>query len=150
MLLYLVRHGKAEAGADDAARRLTDGGRRAVRHVAKRLESAGVGVDRIEHSGLARARETAEILTDAVGGQVIQVPYLNPEEDVTRVAGRLVDTGASNLMLVGHLPFMERLASYLLIGDDDANILHFRTSAIACFSSNATHWTLEWFLPPDL
>ena len=150
MLLYLVRHGKAEDGADDASRRLTDGGRRAVRHVAGRLQGAGVQIDRIEHSGLERARETAEILAGAVASQVVQVSDLHPEDKVDRVAARLLDTDASRLMLVGHLPFMQRLASYLLMGHEDASILHFKTSAVACLSMDSGHWTLEWFLPPGM
>lgn len=149
-LLYLVRHGKAEDGADDASRRLTDGGRRAVRHVAGRLQGAEVQIDRIEHSGLERARETAEILAAAVSGQVVEVSDLHPEDRVDRVSARLLDTDVSSLMLIGHLPFMARLASYLLTGQEDAGILHFKTSAVACLSIDSGQWTLEWFLPPGM
>ena len=53
-------------------------------------------------------------------------------------------------MLVGHLPFMERLASYLLMRQEDVSILHFKTSAVACLSMDSGQWTLEWFLPPGM
>src|SRR3712207_3316757 len=127
MELYLVRHGKAEPGDDDARRRLTPEGREMVQRVARSLDSAGIRVDRIEHSGLLRAAETAEILAPAVGGEVASVQDLAAEADVVPVAGRLRDTPGDRLMLVGHVPFMERMASYLLAGDPDASILHFST-----------------------
>lgn len=159
MLLYLVRHGKAEQGTDDAARKLTDGGRKAVRRVARRLADAGVRVDRIEHSGLARAEETAEILAGALGGRVTAVEGLGPLDEVEPVARRFIERerltvnggGASqSLMLVGHSPFMPGLGAYLLTGDAEADVLHFRTGTVACLSNEDGAWTLEWFLPPDL
>lgn len=150
MLLYLVRHGKAESGADDTARRLSNEGREAVQRVARRLAKAGVRVQRIQHSGLVRAEETAEILAEALGGSVAAAPGLGPSDEVAPVAGQLGEGTDESLMLVGHLPYMERLAAYLLSDDADAEILHFRTGAVACFSDDAGHWTLEWFLMPDL
>jgi phosphohistidine phosphatase len=150
MLLYLVRHGKAEPGDDDAARRLTDGGRKAVARIARNLSDAGIQVDRIEHSGLARAAETAEILAKATGGEVVAVVGLGPSDDVTAAAHRLEGIDNDSIMLVGHLPFVGRLAGYLLTGKTDAEPLHFRAGAIACLSSADRGWVLEWLLPPDL
>ena len=150
MLIYLVRHGKAEAGGDDATRRLTDGGRKAVRRVARKLAKVGVQVDRIEHSGLIRAQESAEIVAQEVGGEVRAVEGLGSSDDVVPVARRLGSEGGDSLMLVGHLPFMECLASYLLTGDEDSVHLHFRTGAVACLAADEGTWTLEWMLPPDL
>ncbi len=150
MLLYLVRHGKAEPGDHDAARKLTVQGRKTVERVARRLSKAKVQVDRIEHSGLARAAETAEILAKAVSGEVMGVADLGPSDDVAPVASRLESTGDGSVMLVGHLPFMGRLASYLLIGDTDTEPLHFRTGAVACLSNSEQGWMLEWLLPPSL
>jgi phosphohistidine phosphatase len=150
MLLYLVRHGKAEPGGDDAARKLTDQGRKAVRRVARHLAGAEVHVDRIEHSGLARAEETAQILADAVGGSVTAAGGLGATDPVESVAQRIESSISQSLMLVGHSPFMNRLAAYLLTGDAEADILHFRTATVACLSDEDGGWTLEWFLPPDL
>ena len=148
MLLYLVRHGKAEPGEDDYSRRLTEQGRKAVRRVARRLADAHVRVDRVQHSGLTRARETAEILAEAVGGEVTAVDGLGATDNVASATRHANEHGY--VMLVGHLPFMERMASYLLIGDADPQILHFKTGAVACFSNADGYWILEWLMPPDL
>jgi phosphohistidine phosphatase len=150
MMLYLVRHGKAEAGTDDAARRLTEEGRKAVHRVARRLSEAHIQVDMVEHSGLARARETAEIMAAAVGGDVVAVTDLGPSDNVAAMVRRLGDRTEDHVMLVGHLPFMERMAAYLLTGDADTEIFHFRAGAVACLDNGDGRWVLEWFLPPDL
>jgi phosphohistidine phosphatase len=121
-----------------------------VRRVARRLSEAGVRVQGIEHSGLIRAQETAEILAEALGGSVAAAPGLGPSDEVASVAGRFGERTEESLMLVGHLPFMERLAAYLLSGDAEAEMLHFRTGAVACLSDDGGHWVLEWFLMPDL
>jgi phosphohistidine phosphatase len=151
MLLYLVRHAKAGDGADDALRELTPQGEKAALRIAHALERGKVHVDRVQHSGLVRARQTAEILQRAVGGRIEVAPDLSPSEDVLQAARRLEDESGESLMLVGHLPFMGRLAGYLLTGDRDADILHFRTASVACLSGAPREgWQLEWFLEPDL
>ena len=147
-MLYLVRHGKAEAGGDDDLRRLTEDGRQTVLRVARLLARAGVHVDRLEHSGLARARETAEILAATIGGRVEAVGGMEPNADVATFARRLPVEG--NIMLVGHNPFMERLASYLLTGDVDPPLLHFRAGSVACLQTEEGRRLLEWFLAPRL
>lgn len=148
--LYLVRHGKAEPGEDDELRRLTAQGEKSVRRVGRAMAHAGVRIDGIEHSGLVRARETAELLAVEVGGALDSVTDLRPSADVRKTAERLESSRVRHLMLVGHLPSMARLGCYLLTGDADAEIFHFRTSAVACLSRDGGSWMLEWFLTPDL
>lgn len=148
--LYLVRHGKAEAGDLDDTRQLTAQGRKTVQRVAKTLLQANVRVELVYHSGLVRARETAEILATAVGGTLQQTPGLRPEDRVQPAADWIAGCDARRLMLVGHLPFMDQLASYLLTGDDGAEFCHFRTGSVACLSLTGGRWTLEWLLAPDL
>jgi phosphohistidine phosphatase SixA len=56
MRLYLVQHGGAKIEAED-----TKEGRRTVERMAEFLASAGISVDRIEHSEKLWAGQTAEI-----------------------------------------------------------------------------------------
>jgi phosphohistidine phosphatase len=70
-------------------------------------------------------------------------------DDVTQTADR-VSRADRNLVLVGHLPFMERLAAYLLAGNADLELLHFRTGGVACLSRQPNGWRLEWFVAPQL
>lgn len=150
MLLYLVRHGKAEPGIEDAARPLTPAGRKAVRRMADRLAGTGMHIARLETSDLVRAKETAEILAAALGGTVVEADDLYPSANVERVVQRLPTDQREPLMLVGHLPFMGRLATSLLTGNPSAQLLRFRTGAVACLGNDNGWWELQWFLPPDL
>jgi phosphohistidine phosphatase len=87
-----------------------------VKRIARVAQTYGVTVARIQHSGKKRARQTAEllaaILKPADGLQ--EVAGINPLDDVAAFASR-VDCSA-NTMLVGYLPFLERLTSSLIIG----------------------------------
>jgi phosphohistidine phosphatase len=75
----------------------------------------GVEVTEIRHSGKTRARQTAEIIGQALSPPqgVKAVSGLSPLDDVGPVAEEL-DEVSEPLMLVGHLPFLERLAGQLL------------------------------------
>jgi phosphohistidine phosphatase len=150
MLLYLVRHGKAEMGDDDDARQLTPAGRVAVQRVARRLAKSNLQIEIIEHSGLARAKETAEIIQQALGGRISAVPGLRPMDNVASVGLQLLERSEDSIMLVGHLPFMEQLSGYLLTGDAEADFLRFRTAAVACLSNEEGRWQLEWLLSPKI
>ena len=55
---------------------------------------------------------------------------LMPKDDVRPVAEELGGFEGS-LMLVGHLPFLSRLASLLLVGDPERLMIRYRNSGIA-------------------
>lgn len=112
---YLVRHGTAAAGPDDRLRPLTPAGRSEVAAVARALRARDVAVTEIRHSGLARARETAEILAATLTppGGVQATTGLAPEDDPEIARAELLLARAP-LMLVGHLPHLGRLAAGLL------------------------------------
>jgi phosphohistidine phosphatase len=151
MFLYLARHGQAEhTGGDDRFRQLTERGRADVGHLQHALTRSGVHVETVYHSGLVRARQTAEILHEAVGGQIESVSGLSPADDVASAARRFENASQRSLMLVGHLPFMSRMASYLLTRNADADFIHFRTASIACLSGVGKVWQLEWFIEPHV
>jgi hypothetical protein len=53
-------------------------------------------------------------------------------------------------MLVGHLPFLGRLASFLLSGDPEAGVVRFRNAGIVCLSDQEGKWAVNWVMPSDL
>ena len=82
------------------------------------MAKARLTVHQIRHSGLVRARETAEILGNVLNppGGVIAVAGLKFSDPVDTLA-RELRLEPEPVMLVGHNPFMEDLASMLLIGE---------------------------------
>lgn len=151
--VYLVRHGKAakEGYAKDADRPLTKRGQQDAVRLADLMAEAGVSVHQIRHSGLVRAGETAEIFGERLNppGGVIAVAGLTYEDPVEPLA-RELHLESDPVMLVGHNPFMEDLASLMLTGSAGRMPVWFATSTVACLSYTAGQWSVRWVLSRDL
>lgn len=152
MELYLVQHGEAKSEAEDPTRPLTDRGREEVGRVAAFVVKIGLKPAEIRHSGKRRAEETARLFAQALGlsEKVKAVSGLAPNDDVQPLAGALL-AEKDNLMLVGHLPHLSRLASLLLVGDSGKTIVRFRMGGIVCLArEDASRWTLAWMITPEI
>jgi phosphohistidine phosphatase len=152
MRIYLVQHGASVSGDIDPLRPLSDEGRADVARLAAFLRRAGIRVARILHSGKLRAGQTAEILAEGMPAaeSVEQVDGLSPNDAVEPFASRYFSEDR-DLMLVGHLPFMGRMAAYLTSGDPDRTIVAFVPGSIACVERDAAgDWTLCWMIRPDV
>ena len=119
MRVYLVRHGEASVPPGGSERVLTDRGREQVRLIGECLKSRGIAPTEVLHSRRIRARETAEILTGCMGVSHLQeIAGLAPEDPISTVAELVMRTD-HDLMLVGHLPHLDLLASELVSGTKD-------------------------------
>src|SRR4051794_4937171 len=119
MRAYLVRHGEAKHENVDPDRHLTDRGAEDVKRIATdAVNDLGVRATRILHSGKARALQTAEIWAGLVGVNAEGADALAPNDDPSTWAARL-ETEDGDVILVGHLPFLERLVGLLVTGDAD-------------------------------
>ena len=151
MKLYLVQHGEAKTSAEDPERPLTARGAAAVDQVAAWAGRSGLQVDEIRHSGKRRAEETAAVLAlhlDPVGGTAA-ADGLKAKDDVEPVADELARRTGS-LLLVGHLPSLDRLASRLLVGDAAASVVRFHNGGIVCLERSDDGWRLEWAVTDEL
>lgn len=152
MHLYLVQHGAAKSEAEDPNRGLADAGRRDVERMAEFLAPLELSLDRIEHSGKLRARQTAEILALRLRPQqgTLGVAGLAPSDDVEPVFVRLQQE-SKNLMLVGHLPHLSRLASRLLGLDLNRAVVRFQMGGVVRLDRDeANQWSVRWAFPPEL
>jgi len=150
MNFYLARHGEAVADLIDPSRPLTRAGRDDVQRVARLAVEKAVQVSVIYHSGILRARQTAEIFAEHLlpnGGTPV-LSGLRPEDDPSVVASELA-VADSPLMLVGHLPHMNRLACLLLDrGDAESEVINFAPAMMACCVRENAIWKLSWTLEP--
>lgn len=152
MALLLVQHGKSLSKEVDPEQGLSDEGRGETQRMAAEARGRGVRTARIMQSGKRRAAQTAEIFASALqpAGGVQQLDGLSPMDDVAAFAGK-IDL-SEDLMLVGHLPFMERLASLLVTGSADKPVIRFQNSGIVCLEkeSDAGRWSIRWTLFPRI
>jgi phosphohistidine phosphatase len=152
MALYLVQHGKSLPGEVDPERGLSEEGRSETHRIADVARGYGVRVTIIRHSGKKRARQTAEIYASALQPEsgTGETEGLNPLDDVTSLAGTLGSGG--DVMYVGHLPFMERLTSFLITGNPEMPVFSFQNSGIVCLNKDpeTQQWTILWTLMPKI
>jgi phosphohistidine phosphatase len=153
--LHLLRH--ADAGdpetwqGDDAARPLSEKGKRQAERLGRHLARVGFETDAILSSPKLRALETAEIVGRALGIEAKVDDRLGGPLDLRRVAAILRAAGAPGRpVLVGHDPdFSELLAR--LIG---APNLPMKKGAIARVDVTggltAGAGVLRWLLTPEL
>ena len=152
MALYLVQHGKSLTKERDPEQGLSETGIAETRRIAQVAADYRIDVRCIHHSVKARARQTAEIVAEFVSPQqgVRQIEGIKPMDDVAALASRL--NPAENLMLVGHLPFMSRLTSFLITGNIEPPVFKFQNSGIVCMDRplESDPWSIVWTLMPHI
>lgn len=152
MRLYLVQHAESKREEEDPARPLSERGWEDIRRVAGFLKERGIRVSKILHSGKLRAKQTAEALAEAVRPEegVKRADALAPLDDPNLWADRLREE-VKDLMLVGHLPHLAKLAGLLLVGDLGRKPVEFRQGGIVCLAKDETgNWSALWILTPEL
>lgn len=155
MALYLVQHGLSNNKDIDPSRGLSPEGFETTERIAGVAKHYKIQVDKIIHSGKKRAGQTAGILAN----------YLEPAEGVSEVTGIApldnVQTFTkslhpdAHLMVVGHLPFLQKLVSLLTTGVAQTRVYSFQNSGIACLDAELTDdgeldWFIKWTLNPNI
>ena len=152
MNLYLVQHGEAYDKSENPERPLTPAGKRDVAAMANILSRFSLNAPEIWHSGKARSLQTAELLLPAMApkGRCCLRPGIEPKDPAALIAHELRNR-ETDLVLVGHLPHISRLAACLLVGDEGRELVLFQKGGVAALHRNeAGQWGIEWFIVPSL
>jgi phosphohistidine phosphatase len=145
--LYLVQHGQAKPKDEDPERPLTDSGAGDVGRVARyAIQQLGVRPGRVIHSGKARAAQTAEIWGRLLNADVEQGDALAPDDDPATWVERL-GPETDDLLLVGHLPHLARLAGLLLTGPSSRSVIMFRPGGLIALEPGDQGWAVSVVLP---
>jgi len=150
MALFIVQHGLSLPEELDSERGLSDHGRAEVTRIAGVAKGYGVRVASIVHSGKKRARQTAEIMAALLNPPqgIRATSGMDPNDDVEPWVKRL--DSAANQMLVGHLPFLERLVSRLITGKPDPPVFKLQNGGILCLDLHSGAWVIRWALMPHI
>ena len=153
MIVYLVQHAQAKHEKDDPERHLSEKGREDIKKVAEFIAKKGdITVTGILHSGKTRARQTAEVLAEYLkpSNGISETDGLNPMDDPSIWAARIADI-TEDIMLVGHLPQLSRLAAILLCWDTTKDVVEFETGSIIClWTEKYKSWCIRWMVTPDM
>ncbi len=149
MHLYLVRHGEAKSEEEDPERPLSSRGREEVDRVSRAAAKKGMAASKILHSDKLRAKQTAEILARNVipTEGICEINGLGPDDNPLVTKAELEASGRS-LIVVGHLPHLNRLVTMLLNGNSSAQVIDFPTASIVCLSRRKKDWEVSWTVDP--
>ena len=160
MDLYILRHGIAvdrgnpEYVQDDSKRPLTRKGIRRMIRAARGMKRLGMDFDLILTSPYVRAKRTAEIVADALGGETTLEAFqplaaeTPPEQAIRQIARRT--EGLGSVLLVGHEPQLSAMGSLLLSGSPDL-ALELRKGGLFKLEAEqiqAGTAVLDWWLTP--
>jgi len=159
MRLYLVQHGTCVPKDENPERPLSQSGRDDISRIASFLGRSRLPVARVFHSGKLRAQETALLLSEVLGpGRVVEdcpcsIGPNDPTEELYGVIEAWPDGGMEgDVMIVGHLPYMSRLVSRLVTGDEDNVVVHFLPGTVVAVDrgDNGGGWSVSWVVRPEL
>ena len=128
MILYIIRHAIAapldpqDPAGDDSQRPLTNKGRNKMYRIAKGLKESGEAIDLIVTSPYLRAAQTARVLAkkfELGRDKILVTEALSPAGQVADLVNEIGESckGVEHIAVVGHEPYLSRLASLLLSGD---------------------------------
>jgi phosphohistidine phosphatase len=160
MNLYILRHGIAvEPGTPgyekDADRPLTPEGERKLLQIAEAMESLDLTFDLILSSPYLRARQTAEIVAEALKARkkLELSDSLTPGGSARKLLETLnrLQPPPENVLLVGHEPYLSGLISLLVSGEATLAVVMKKGGLCKLATEALKHGrcaTLEWLLTP--
>ena len=157
MEIVIVRHGAAvNIGTNgvmcDADRMLSDEGQEKTRLSARGLAAVGCRPDAVLSSPLIRAVETARIMGEELCPKVSlqESETLVPDGSMVETTQAIMQSGGQCVMVVGHMPHLADLVSWLLCGGA-AYIPLKKASACSLLCEGAPRKgiaMLQWFITP--
>ena len=148
---------RGRRGTDDDERPLTAKGQKRMRQIARGSRRLGPGLDRIVTSPLPRARETAQIVADALGAKdrLETADVLRAGAEPAAIQSWLRERDEERLMIVGHNPSFSQLIALLVLGptQPEAGTCELKKGGIACLgriSSSPDRHQLLWLATPRL
>ena len=120
--------------------------------MAQFLNRAGVRVERVIHSGKLRAAQSAERLARRIApGVELEESGLIDPNDNPQAFDWQSGSWDRDCLVVGHLPFMSRLVSHLVVGELDKPTVAFEPGSVVCLIRDEDErWQIGWMLRPQL
>lgn len=151
MKLYLMRHGEALSAQADPERGLSNFGKEQITKIAKYLQQKGLMFDRIFHSNRKRARQTAEIMAQAITAEtpLNLLENITPTDDPSLII-ETINSWHEDTLVTSHLPFIPDLLTILTGQDAYLTAITFEAGTIICLEKNEYgSWEINWSSAPS-
>lgn len=146
--IFFAQHGLALDKIANPDRPLSKVGIEQTSAIAQQIHASDITVSQIFHSGKLRARQTAEIFAKHLSvTSVTAIDNLSPNDDARLITQNLQTNDA---LYVGHLPHLEKLATYLVTGKTEPNIIKFQNSAALCLNKHENNYLIQWYLTANI
>ena len=165
MNLFILRHGIASnPGEDglpknlkDADRPLSRKGQQKMWRATEAMRGLELNLDAVVTSPLLRARQTAQIVTEAfeLRRKLVFTDHLAPDGSPKLLIEQLNEIGvrSKNILLVGHAPYLSRFISLLISGSTTVAV-DLKKGGLAKLEVRHLGYarcaTLAWLLTPKL
>lgn len=151
MNIYLMRHAESVYQDSDDLSPLSEKGAQDIERIANFISPLRLPA-KIFHSQKLRAKQTAERLAQGliVLDEITERSDLNPEDSVITMAEELNEM-ETDVLLVGHMPFMGKLASQLVYRNSELDVVTFHKGTLVCLTQvGYRQWAIDWVIHPDL
>jgi phosphohistidine phosphatase len=149
-IVVVMRHAEPVSSMEDATRPLSVVGRRQADLMASWIAAAGVMPEEVRTSNRLRAKQTADVLARRLGlppGRSREWNALAPDADPA-VAAADLGSDAQRVVLVGHLPHVERLVSTLVTGEPTLVHLEMNYASAVVLTKTGERWAIRAALGP--
>ena len=147
MKIFLVQHGQTVPEEIDPEKPLSPDGREEIEKIARFLAQRSFPLSFILHSQKLRTKQTAEIMGEALNPKATIKEFrdLGPHDALGPILKR-IEGEDRDFMIVGHLPFLNRLVGELLVSDEKAELIHFEKGKTVCLMQSNGNWVIDWVL----
>jgi phosphohistidine phosphatase len=152
MKLYVMRHGEAESIGNSQGRPLNQKGIAETEKIANFLAINKVTISQIFHSQKLRTKQTAAVIANRVKPEplVKELSGLLPNDPVDPIVD-YCNEWQEDTLIIGHLPFIVKFTTKILIQTENPYFIDFHTAAILCLEKIGPYqWCCAWFISPNL
>ena len=144
-MIVLVHHAEAVGPDVDPMRPLSEAGRTAATRLAAEAAARGLRPDQVWHSGKLRARQTAELFWRACNplAPFSAARGLQPDDPPAWIRDGLAGESRS-ILIVGHMPHLDRLLRLLQQGDPASTVSSFPLHGCVALERDAERWKEIW------
>jgi phosphohistidine phosphatase len=146
MRIFLIQHGDAIPETEDQSRPLSEKGIAQIKKTAGFLKQLHHRPDIIWHSDKKRSRDSAEIISEALGHVPMEFRVsMNPNDSIDDIKRDLINSEKS-IMIVGHMPFIGKLISHLLFLNDERAYIDITNASPVIIERTGKGYILTVFL----
>ena len=148
MKVYVTRHAHAVSAEENPDRPLSDRGCAESKKVAAAAAAAGAVIGRAIHAKSLRAQQTAEVFADMLGATDVEALDAMAGDGDPMVIADMLNGSATDTLVTGHLPLLERLIEYLTTGNADGKFIALEQGDLVCLEKrdDGDGWRLAWYV----